>query len=228
MTIDTLSPVANETTAGQIERQLREAIVRLELLPGARLSEQDLATRFGVSRQPVREALIALAKTRLVDIRPNRGTVVTLISVQGVREARFVREAVEVAVVRRACQSFDLWTREILDSNLEQQAAAVETDNHILFRQLDSQFHINIAKGAGCELALGVIADMKAHMDRACNLTLQYPHARSSLYDHHAAIVEAIDRRDPEAAEGIMRDHLQTILIDLPQVEAEHAELFES
>src|SRR3712207_4115084 len=80
MMLETVS--SSSSAAFRVERELRRAIIDLELPPGSRLSEQDLASRLGVSRQPVREALIALAKTRLVEILPPRGTSVVKISVQ--------------------------------------------------------------------------------------------------------------------------------------------------
>lgn len=227
MTIEMLQIAPDETTAATIEKRLREAIIQLEFRPGARLSEQEIASRYGVSRQPVREALIALAKSKLVEIRPNRGTVVVRISVQQMLEARFVREAVEVAVVRRACESFDPFMRERVRSNLEQQEAAIASSDHDRFRLLDEQFHIHIAQGAGCQLAWTAIADMKAHMDRVCSLTLKYPHARQALLDQHRAIFSAIEAHDADRAEAEMRAHLHAILLDLPKVEAEHGDLFD-
>jgi DNA-binding GntR family transcriptional regulator len=226
MTTDLLSPAKNRTAASQVERQLREAIVQLALPPGTHLSEQELARRYGVSRQPVREALIALARSRLIEVRPNRGTVVVPISVQQMREARFVREAVEVAVVRRACQSFDPWQREVVDLNLGQQARVVADGDHDRFRTLDTEFHIAIARGAGCTMAWQAITDMKSHTDRACNLTLRYPHARNKLLDQHCAIIDAIDRHDADDAEATIREHLQSILVDLAALRTEHPELF--
>ena len=227
MNTHALQIAADQTTASQIERGLREAIVRLELPPGARLSEAEIAGRYGVSRQPVREALIALAKSRLVEARPKRGTVVVKISVQQMLEVRFVREAVEVAVVRRACESFDPFVRERLVSNLEQQKAAFAIGDHDAFRVLDEQFHVNIARGAGCETAWNAIADMKTHMDRVCSLTLKLPHAHKPLVDQHCAILAAIDSRQADVGEALMREHLHAILIDLPKIEAEHRDLFE-
>src|SRR6478736_8937719 len=126
MNLDSLKIETGETAAAQVERDLREAIIKLELAPGTRLSEQDIATRMGVSRQPVREALIALGKSKLVEIRPNRGTVVVRISARQMMEARFVREAIEVAVARRASESFDGWTRRRVDTILSRQKAAEE------------------------------------------------------------------------------------------------------
>ena len=216
-----------ETTAAQVERDLREAIIRLDLKPGSRLSEQEIATRLGISRQPVREALIALAKSRLVEIRPNRGTVVVRISVRHMMEARFVREAIEVAVARRACESFDPWTRSRIDGILAKQRTARETLDHNLFRREDEQFHMALATGAGCGLAWNAIADIKAHMDRVCNLQLRNPASMSTLIVEHEGVMEAVDRRDADAAELAMRAHLTGILTDLPQIEAAHSELFE-
>ena len=68
---------------------------------------------------------------------------------------------------------------------------------------------------------------MKAHTDRVCNLTLEYPHAREALLVQHRAIFDAIQRHDPDAAEALIRDHLKSILVDLAAVEVEHADLFE-
>jgi GntR family transcriptional regulator, rspAB operon transcriptional repressor len=133
-----------ETSAAQVERDLREAIIRPELPPGARLSEQDIANKMGVSRQPVREALIAPGKPKLVEIRPNRGTVVVRISARQMMEARFVTEAIEVAVAQHASLSFDALTR---------QRAALASHVHNAFRKEDEQFHIAIADGAGCSMA---------------------------------------------------------------------------
>ncbi|WP_437374773.1 GntR family transcriptional regulator [Inquilinus limosus] len=216
-----------ESVARRVERELRRAIVALELPPGARLSEQEIAQRHGVSRQPVREALIALAKTRLVEVLPQRGTVVVKLSVRRMAEARFVREAVEVALVRRACEGFDRSSRERIDDLIEAQEKAASRCNHGDFQRYDELFHIAIAEGAGCGLAWMAVEDIKAHMDRICTLTLPGTEAMLPLIDQHRAIMAAIDARDPDAAERAMRHHLTEILRALPRIEAEHPELFD-
>ena len=90
------------TIARRIAEQLRDAIVTMRLKPGDTISESEIASRFGVSRQPVREAFIQLAEQELLRIRPQRPTEVVRISIRGVLNARFVREALEVATVRLA------------------------------------------------------------------------------------------------------------------------------
>lgn len=215
------------STALQVERDLREAIISLDLKPGARLSEQEIADQLRVSRQPVREALIALARANLVEVRPKRGTIVVKISARKMMEARFVRAAIETAVVRRACENFDPWARSTIDGNLARQRAACAIGDYTSFRKEDEQFHIAIATGAGCGLAWSVIADIKAHVDRVCNLQLRKAESMPGLIAQHEKIVDAIDRRDAEAAVAAMSEHLNSILVDLPDIAASHPELFE-
>jgi GntR family transcriptional regulator, rspAB operon transcriptional repressor len=83
---------------------LRQGIAEMRLRPGDALSEKDIAGRFGVSRQPVREAFIKLAEVGLVEVRPQRGTFVVLISIRDVQNARFVREAIESDLARHAAR----------------------------------------------------------------------------------------------------------------------------
>lgn len=227
MNFESLKIIDGETTAAQVERDLREQIIRLDLRPGTKLSEQEIATRLGVSRQPVREALIALAKSKLVEIRPNRGTVVVKISARQMLEARFVREAIEVAVVQRACDSFDTWSRHKIDTILSRQQAAIDENDHNAFRREDELFHIAIAEGARCLLAWNAVADIKAHMDRVCNLQLRKSAAMQVLMEQHRDVIQAIDARNAEDAARFMRAHLQGILSELPQIEADNAGLFQ-
>ncbi len=226
--VNTPFPVPHGSAAQRIESELRRLIVALELPPGARLSESDIAERHGVSRQPVREALIGLARTRLVEIQPQRGTVVVKISVRKMMESRFVREAIETAVARRACSSFDRQSRERIDDLLEMQEQAARRDDHAAFQRYDELFHVALAEGAGCPLAWEAIQDIKAHMDRVCQLTLPGPEAMLPLIEQHRAIMSAIDAQDENAAAEAMRRHLTEILRALPQIEAEHPELFSS
>jgi DNA-binding GntR family transcriptional regulator len=225
--VNTIFLVSQGSTAQRIEAELRRAIVVLELPPGSRLSEQEIAEKHGVSRQPVREALIGLARTKLVEILPQRGTVVVKISARRMMEARFVREAIETAVVRRACSSFDQQSRGRIEDLLEVQETAARRGDHAVFQRYDELFHIALAVGSGCPLAWEALQDIKAHMDRVCQLTLPGAKAMLPLVGQHRRIVAAIDARDEEAAATAMRDHLTEILRALPRVEAEHPELFE-
>lgn len=225
--MDAIISPSQGSAAQRIEAHLRRAIVSMELPPGTRLSEQEIAATHGVSRQPVREALIGLARTRLVDIQPQRGTVVVKISTRKMMEARFVREAIETAVARRAAQSFTPAVRVRIDDLLDLQHKAAARNDHGTFQRYDELFHIALAEGAGCALAWEAISDIKAHMDRACHLTLTSSQTMLELVTQHRAIVAAVDAADAEGAAEAMRRHLSEILRALPKVETEHPDLFE-
>lgn len=215
-----------DSAAKRVERAIRRAIVTLELLPGSALSETDLADAHGVSRQPVREALIALAHADFVEIRPRRGTFVVKISADKMRQARFVRESLEAAVVRAAARRFDPAIRERIEHSLVLQEALSQGDDHAAFQRADQEFHRLLAEGAGFPTAWDMLDDIKAHMDRVCHLTLPSPRTTPLLVRQHRAIVEAIDAGDPTAAEAALRRHLEEILRALPEVEARFADLF--
>lgn len=215
-----------ETVAQRVEQEIRKAIVTLEFLPGTPLSEKELAERYGVSRQPVREALIALARAELVEIRSRRGTRVVRISADRMRQARFVRESLESAVVRRACEGFDPDVRRRIDAILAAQEVHAAAHAHYLFQREDQAFHAALAEGAGFPTAWEALTDIKAHIDRVCHLTLPMPETLPHLVEQHRAVMAAIDARDPDAAEAAMRAHLSEILQALPEVEKTYGYLF--
>src|SRR4051812_41428871 len=113
-----------EPIARQVARALRHAIVRMEIRPGEMLSEQEIATKLGVSRQPIREAFIKLGEAGLVRILPQRGTLVVKISRAQVEDARFIREAVECAVAKEAAQRADRKAIAALADSLARQRRA--------------------------------------------------------------------------------------------------------
>ena len=141
-------------------------------------------------------------------------------------EALFVRQSVEIAVVAKAAQSFDAWQRKRIASLLLKQEEASSALDHAAFREHDEAFHIAIATGAGVGIAWIAIADMKTHMDRVCNMTLQSAADMQRRVREHQAIMAAIDAHDVQGAQDAMALHLGSILDDLPELETQHASLF--
>jgi DNA-binding GntR family transcriptional regulator len=217
----------SESAARRLERELRTAIVKLELPPGTRLTEQDIASRYGVSRQPVREAFISLDRAGLLSVRAQRGTMVVRISRERMVAARFVRESVEIAVARRAASQFDPGVRHEIEDLLDLQKRAAARADRDSFSQLDEGFHQALTRGCGMPSVWDTLADIKSHMDRVCHLTLPDSAAMQPLVDQHRAIVTAIDAKDPDAAEAAMHYHLTEILRAMPKAEAANPDLFE-
>lgn len=217
---------AGTAIAPQLYRLLRGRIVRTELLPGEVISESEIAKAYDVSRQPVREAFIKLAEAGLVQIRPQRGTMITRISETAVMDARFVREAIEADVVRLVAETCDDAMRRNLLDQIEAQRRMDERDNDAFVR-LDERFHRTLAEMAGKPYAWRVVEDVKAQMDRVRYLSVQKDHIRV-LIAQHARIVDAIVRNDAAAAEAMMRAHLREILKSMPEVAKARPDLFKT
>lgn len=211
----------------QLHRHLRGAIIRGELRPGQALSESEIAKRYETSRQPVREAFIKLAEERLVAILPQRGTFVVKISVADVLDARFVREAIEVAVVEEAATSAPLSAIQNLRDLIAKQAQ-VATGLNEEFLALDEEFHRTIALSVGRAHAWRVIEGIKAQMDRIRYLSLDDATPLTVLIEQHTHIVDSIEARDPVAAAAAVRAHLHEIIVSLPNIARQFPDLFES
>ncbi|WP_244629640.1 GntR family transcriptional regulator [Martelella limonii] len=209
----------------QLHGILRDLILHNDLPPGSRLSESDLASRFAVSRQPVREAFIKLSEEGLVEVRPQRGTFVRRISQAAVMDARFVREAIEADIVKLLAAAPDAGLVEELKHQLEEQREAARTDA-ARFIKLDELFHKTLADAAGKGRAWALIEGLKVQMDRVRYLSLlRFPMVK--LTAQHQAIVEAIGAGDQTAAEAAIRGHLREILSDLPAIFNEKPEFFD-
>lgn len=216
-----------EPIVPQIINRLRQAIIELKLEPGQPLSEKEIALRYGVSRQPVREAFIKLAEAGLVHILPSRGTYVTKISVKEVLNARFVREAIECAVVREAAETIDANGLDRLTALISrQERAAAEFDN-VAFTELDESFHRAIAECVDCDYAVRVVEAARAQTDRVRHLSLPEASPFPVLIQQHRDIVAALHDRNPLTAEDVMRRHLREILSALPRLAAAHPAFFE-
>lgn len=210
----------------QIYGLLRQAIVTTRLLPGQCLSEKDMAERLGVSRQPVREAFIKLAEAGLVEIRPQRGTFVMKISARAVENARFVREAIELAILDEAVghvsPQFLSQQRGVIE---RQREAARAADFEAFFAQ-DEAFHRGFTEAVGRDHAWKVIEGDKAQWDRVRFLTLPKASPMNHLAEQHEAILDAVERQDLDDAKAAMRVHLREALKTLAVVVAEHPHLF--
>ena len=212
-TLSTPSALPDETNAERIVALLRDDIVKLRLRPGDPVSESEAALRFGVSRQPVREALIRLAQMGLVQVRARKATRVVPISEKAVLDARFIREALEVEIMRKAALAAMPDWADPLTALIESQEAAVAAKDTAQFHALDEAFHRKIAALAAVGCVWDLIDAQKAQLDRVRYLTVGSNLALSLA--EHKAIVAAILAHDGAAAEAVLRTHLGKITAHL-------------
>lgn len=214
------------TAADVVFERLYQEIASLDLLPGTKLSEADVARRFEVSRQPVREAFGRLGNLELLLVRPQRATVVRGFSLERVAHVRFVRLAVEVEAVTRACAVWNTSKAEVLQQNLDQQRLVLETTLD-QFHNLDSQFHALICELGDCPLAIDAIAECRHKIDRLCSLSLTRQSEAATLLDDHLALADALQSRATTRAIEITRHHLSRLDSTIEEIQKTHAEYFE-
>lgn len=210
----------------QIRHILRNQIVSNKLTPGTKISEPELARTFQVSRQPVREAFITLVNEGLLEIRPQRGTLVKRIDYEAVLDGRFIREAVEADIVRRLANDNHPSLVSSLHEQIRLQKQSVKANPH-LFMELDERFHDMLANAAGYRKVWTYLDNIKAQMDRVRNIS-DYEFSVERLIDQHSEIVDCIAKKRPEEAEKAMRQHLQEILKSLPKVQELYPDYFEN
>ena len=220
-------PVQRRTSADVVFHQLYDEIGSLDILPGTKLSETDIAQRFGVSRQPVRDAFNRLENLGLLRIRPQRATEVRGFSLEQVAHSRFVRLAVELEVVRRACSIWDTERAEALDENLQLQSEALIKKQTDQFHMLDYQFHKMICELGGCPRAFVTIQESKKEVERLCVLSLDRSEETKTLFDDHVQLAEALKTGATEKATTTTRLHLSRLDNIITEIHLNHSEYFE-
>jgi DNA-binding GntR family transcriptional regulator len=214
------------TAASAICAELRDAIVALELEPGMPLSEKELTERFGVSRTPIREALIRLAEEGLVDIRPQAGTFVSRIPLSAIPEAVVVRQALEGALVEMAAARGGASGADRLDRVIERQAAFSGIDDRAAFHEADEAFHETIAALSGHPGVWRTVRQAKLQIDRCRRLTLPALGRMNQVISEHRVIADAVRRGDVGAARAAMQAHLQAVLPDARILARSHPAYF--
>ncbi|MBO6885104.1 MAG: GntR family transcriptional regulator [Marivita sp.] len=213
------------TIADQVFKVLHDRILSLELPPETKISEAEVSAKMGVSRQPVREAFRRLANLGFLQIRPQSGTTVSLISEEAVLRARFIRLALELQTCRTVCGVISDDGLRALSSLIDQQKQAIADTNRTLFHALDDAFHREICVQAGVGYVWDVISENKGHMDRVRMLTLDTSSQNHAL-NEHIAILNAVTARNADAAAAAIDKHLSRILVQIELIKAENHNWF--
>ncbi|MFL5844350.1 MAG: GntR family transcriptional regulator [Solirubrobacteraceae bacterium] len=206
---------------------LRDAVVRGDFEPGRQLSENELAEQLGVSRTPIREALVRLRDDRLVEIFPQRGTYVSRISEAAVSDAQFIREALECAAVRLAAVRASPQDIAALDGLIARQKEVRDSGDFDRFYVLDDELHGALVELSGHGVAWSVAQRANGHLNRVRRLSLPQPRYLAEMVAEHELIVEGLRRADPDAAEIGMRHHLRMVLSALSAIRDEHPDYFD-
>src|SRR5690349_10922257 len=219
-------PLRRNTISAQIHTALRHDIIVGQLAPRAMLSEQDFAVRFGISRTPVREAMIKLAEEGLVEIFPQYGSFVAPIKLLDVFDSQFAREALECATVERAIERLDKAGDAELKAVIERQRASLRPQDRDAFFRADEDMHILLFKIAGHANAWRFVEGAKAQMDRVRHIAITLPRKQASILAEHEAVVDRMLARDSRGAVEAMRVHLRGIFRTIEMLRNDNSAYF--
>ena len=195
------------STPEQIAAALRAQILKGELKSGQPLRQDELAARFGVSKIPVREALVQLKAEGLVNLHPNRGAVVSELSAAEADEIYVMRMALEAAALRRAIPQLTV-------AQLQQAAAVLdELDREAdpaRWGELNWAFHAVLYAPAAMPRLLGTIHTLHVNVARYLILYLAHMDYQHVSQREHRAILEACRFGKTEQALALLETHLQT------------------
>jgi GntR family transcriptional regulator, rspAB operon transcriptional repressor len=195
-----------ESLSQRAYQSLRNAIRDGAIVHGVLYSEKDLADRLGISRTPVREALIELAREGLVTIAPQRGFQLHSLSHAEQEEVYELRLAIDSFIVEKLAKSAtpeDI--KQLREAIAEQRSAGGETTTALI---ADEQFHLLFPKLLGLERTYGLVSTLRGAMWLLGSNAFRTPHRTEAVLDEHTAIVDAIEAHDPKAAVRAVKTHV--------------------
>lgn len=202
---------ARVTLVERLAQALADDIAEGALAPGARLDEQALAQRFGVSRTPVRETLHRLAASGLVEARPHRGVVVANVTLERLLQMFEVMTELEGACARFAAERMSAGEKRALAGLHKESHAFVEAGDIDAYETANRQFHKAIYEGGRNPFLVETTQDMRRRLAPFRRAQFRLEGRLASSHAEHRIVLEAIRTGDGEAAYRSMRAHILAV-----------------
>jgi DNA-binding GntR family transcriptional regulator len=196
-----------------VYERLREALIDLTFAPGEPLREAALVERFGVSKTPIREALVRLERDGLVEIAPYRGARARTYTADDLGQLYEVRELLETDCARRAAEALDEEVSRALTQNVETSASALEHGDLRAVAEHLEEFDELLLGQLSNAMLIDLVGRLQAHLKRIGQVGAS-PERFAAAITRHRAILKAIIARDAALAQNLMRQHLQHVLND--------------
>lgn len=196
----------NETARQYAVRTILYNIVNLNLKPGEKIVEGDLCKQLGISRTPIREALLELNKRQMIDIHPKRGTYVSMVDVYAIDDFVELRNLLEGELSQIACGVLDEKDFVYLRENIAIWKYHASAGNSVKMQEYDKEFHNYIYRRCNRLLWLDIISSNSYQFDRTVIL-LQNAMNTDFLAKDHYAIVDAIETGNRELARKVTVKH---------------------
>ncbi len=203
-------------TSIEIYNELKKEILQLDLTPGTMISEIELTQRYYISRTPIRDVLKKLVSEDLLEVKPHVGSFVSLIDMEKVSDTIFIRQTLEMRVLKELCTTFNLQDALPLQQILGQQAALLTQTSDMdsdsvawQFMQLDNQFHAKLYELSGKSGVWQTISSLNHHYQRFRTLLVRY-HSDSidTLHAQHQQLLGDLIAHDLDAIEKHTAEHI--------------------
>ncbi|GJE58365.1 GntR family transcriptional regulator [Methylobacterium trifolii] len=199
----------HKTVSAAVADALRQRILNGEFAPGIQLRQDALAEEFGISRIPIREALLQLEATGLVKIVPHRGAVVSGLSVEEVEDIFQLRVQLEPSLLLLSARRFSEDDFHALRSLTEEYGTALQAGQVELWGELNRRFHLDLLRHAGRPRSLGIVSGLLQDCDRPTRLQLSASGDVARADREHTQIVDLCEGGAIEAAADLLRAHIE-------------------
>lgn len=200
-------PINRQPLSEQVYHQIKKLILTGQLAPGVRLTEKTLAQDLGISPTPVRESLRRLYADGLVELQPYKGVIVRSVKPEEVLEAFVCREALEGLAGSLAARTMDAAgvarLRDILARTLQEESGDALVE-------LNEEFHQVILEYAQNRRLFLLLDSLKDLIRFRRQLAAYNPEYKAAIYRQHSAVADALEARDSEAAERLLKEHIQS------------------
>ncbi|MBC8061248.1 MAG: GntR family transcriptional regulator [Clostridiaceae bacterium] len=204
---------------------IRKDIMNMTLEPGMNVSVQKLSERYGVSRTPVREAIVRLQQSGLVEIYPQRMTVVSKIDLDRICEELFIRTSLEAAVVDKFIHRCSELVGDTMQELINKQRKYMDKEYFTEFYSKDNRFHQLIFETAGQALAWKTVENVSSHYSR-----IRILHGKingvASIIDGHERILAAVRKRDSEAMRKAVMEYSSNLLEQVKSMSKQYPHFF--
>lgn len=211
-----------------VYEELKRNIMSMKLEPGQTMSTQEIATKLNVSRTPVREAFLRLQSEGLVEMIPQRETMVSKISLKRVEKEKFIRECLEMGVIRKFMDKSGCEVEENMAELIQLQKKCGEEKDFVGFLEADDQFHKVLFDVTGQEMAWETIASRNGHYNRLRILYVQRDTAMQESIEQHHKIATLLESGSREEAARALSSHVRRLDIDEAGLIAQYPDYFES
>lgn len=215
----------------KIYETLKREIINLDLIPGTKVREEDLATRFSISRTPIRSVIARLCRDELLEVIPQKGTYVTKINTSNVDDLIYIRKSIEKTVIQELCSTVTSQQIDELREILEEQKRIIDLPGSVerskIFFHNDNLFHKTIFSFCDKIGVWRIIHTNATNLNRVRIISnLRQQNEVEKVYDQHVKMLQCLENKDSKTAIEIFDNHIDGGFEGINAVKEKYSEYF--